>query len=117
MHPAVILLLSGGVRVLALLLAIGRILGLSLAGGGGTFWPHVPAFVLLYFAFAPKPKARSWGYFSISAALFSVAVSYLLIDGVSIWMEFGALVLSLAAHLGYVLWTNRGSEWGWWQRI
>ena len=121
MHPAIVILLSACVRVLALYVAVGRILGLSLSGGGSLFWPHIPAFVLLYFAVTPKPKPGNWQYFVVSIVLFVFAVTSVWSESekwdAPVWIELMALILSLAAHYLYLLWKKRGPEWGMWQLV
>jgi hypothetical protein len=105
-------------------LAAFRVLGLSLSGASDTSWQFIPAFVLLYFALAPKPGAAAWKYVAVSALLFVVGGSALVAElrihpneapGLR-YVELGLLSASMVLYVIYANWKHR-SEWGKWQRV
>src|SRR5882724_3639830 len=97
MHPVIIIVGALLLRVISVLIAAGNILGLGLAGDGDLSWHFLPAFILLYFAFAPKPAATGWIYVAVSAVLFIAGSSAVMVEhhrypdqGPALtWLEFG----------------------------
>jgi quinol-cytochrome oxidoreductase complex cytochrome b subunit len=123
-HPVVIIVAVLFLRVVSVAFAAFRILGLGLAGASDMSWNFLPAYALLYFAFAPKPGASEWKYVTVSAVLFIVGSWALLAElhrypdqaPRLTWMEFGILVASMLLHIIYANWKQRG-DWGKWQRV
>jgi hypothetical protein len=124
MHPVMVIVVSSLLRLAALALAAFRVLGLSLAGASGTSWQFLPAFVLLYFALAPKPSVGAWKYVAVSGLLL-IAGSWALIvelhqhpdeaPGLR-YAELELLAASVLLHVIYAGWT-KGSDWGKWRRV
>jgi len=125
MHPTIVIFLSAVLRVVCLWLALGRMLGLSLAGGSDIFWQHLPALALLYFAFAPKPKPNARVHVLVSVALFVAGVTAVVIEALrwrglqsgGVILELAVLTLSAALHCIYAAWKSRSDVWGRWQLV
>lgn len=124
MHPVMIIVFASLLRVASVVLAGFRILGLSLAGASDTSWQFLPAFVLLYFALAPKPGPAAWKYVAVSALLFLGGSSALVAElrqypneaPALRYVEFGLLAASVLLHVIYANWKQRDG-WGRWQRV
>lgn len=125
MHPAVTLILSVLLRVGCLLLAGFRLFAVSLSGVGDLLMPQLPAFALLYFAIAPKPRSGQRIYVAVSSAVFLSGVIPAALDaaaGAETGFAFhvGEMLLftfSIASHVGHALWKDRDPHLGWLQYL
>ncbi len=119
------IVISVALRLACLALGAFRVLGLGLASAVGTSWQFIPSFAMFYFAISPKPRASSWPHVLLSGTMFVAAAVSIVAEltgfrgeGVKIRMtELIVLMCSLATHLGYALWKNRGLGWGLWERV
>ncbi len=126
MHPVIIISFALVLRVLSVAFPQrSASSGLGLAGASSTSWQFLPAFVLLYFAFAPKPRASAWRYVAVSGLFFVVGSSALIAElyrypeeaPMVRYGEFTLLALSLLLHVVYANWKEREDEWGRWQLV
>ena len=125
MHPAMIVTFAVALRCVSVGYAGFRILGLGLGGTSDTSWQFWPAFVLLYFALAPKPLGSAWGYVAVSGLFLLLGYSPLVSDlylhpndaPMHRYMELALLALSMLLHIAYASWKVRGDEWRGWQRL
>lgn len=125
MHPAVTLILSVFLRVGCLILGGFRLFAVSLSGGGDLLIPQLPAFALLYFAIAPKPRAGQRIYVAVATAVFLLGViptAFDLAAGAETGFVFHVaeillLALSIASHVAHALWKDRDPHLGWLQYL
>jgi hypothetical protein len=125
LHPAIVVAFFVFVRIACVCFALGRMLGLSLAGGGDMFAPHIPALALLYFAFAPKPLPTSSISLAIAIFVSLVGIAQTVTElrsastgnGAPNYIEIVLITLSLASHIAYFFWRRRDPDWGVWARV